>query len=79
MPSAADLGRMCVATSCEDARYLAHFDGARGWVAEVFTGAEWTRPGGELVISPDRRSFRLRQHVSDGYTEWLGYCAPSGS
>jgi len=38
IPAFAEIGRFCIATGCEDARYTARATRAPGWTASVATG-----------------------------------------
>jgi hypothetical protein len=69
IPAFAEIGRFCIATGCEDARYTARATRALGW----------SQPVGELIISQDRQSFRLVQPSPEGSTTWDGFCRAAGS
>jgi hypothetical protein len=79
IPAFAEIGRFCIATGCEDARYTARATRALGWTASVATGEGWSQPVGELIVSQDRQSFRLVQPSPDGATTWDGFCRAAGS
>jgi hypothetical protein len=79
VPAFAQVGRFCIATGCEDARYTARATRALGWTASVATGEGWSQPVGELIISQDRQSFRLVQPSPEGSTTWDGFCRAAGS
>jgi hypothetical protein len=79
IPGFSEIGRFCIATGCEDARYTPRATRAPGWTASVSTGEGWSHPVGELIVSADRQSFRLVQPASDGSTTWDGFCRAAGS
>lgn len=75
----ADVGRFCNGGDCQPG-YFSHIRSRDGrWVADVWTGQNWTRPEGNLEVSRDRSNFRLRKPASDGVLEWTGFCQAAGS
>lgn len=79
IPVHSDIGRFCIATGCEDARYAQKASASPAWTADVATGPGFFHPVGELQVSRDRQSFTLVQPASDGATIWAGFCRAAGS
>jgi len=78
VPDRGGVGRFCMATGCEDARFEPTLTRALGWTAQMITN-DRSSMRADLEIARDLRTFTLRHGDSDGMSTWAGECSPAGS
>jgi hypothetical protein len=78
VPDRGGVGRFCIATGCEDARFEPTVSRARGWTAVMRT-SDRTEYNADLEIARDLQTFTLRQADSGVVNTWTGTCSAAGS
>lgn len=79
LPSQGEIGRYCIAGTCQEARVRPTMTRALGWTANVSVGPGLSRLVGEVEVRSERQSFVLRQPNAGLLYVWSGLCTPSGS